>query len=72
MLKEFREFALKGNMLDLAIGIIIGAAFNGLVQSIVNDIIMPIIGFVTGGIDFSQMYWQLKGAPGATLAAAKE
>jgi large conductance mechanosensitive channel len=72
ILKEFREFALKGNMLDLAIGIVIGAAFTGLVQSIVNDIIMPIVGFVTGGIDFSQLYWQLKGEPQATLAAAKE
>ena len=72
MLKEFREFALKGNMLDLAIGIIIGAAFNGLVQSIVNDIVMPLIGAVTGGIDFSQLYWQLRGAPATTLAAARE
>ena len=72
MLKEFREFALKGNMLDLAIGIIIGAAFNGLVQSVVNDIVMPIIGYITGGIDFSQIYWQLKGAPATTLAAARE
>ena len=72
MLKEFREFALKGNMIDLAIGIIIGAAFNGLVQSVVNDIIMPIIGLITGGIDFSQMFWQLKGAPAATLAAARQ
>ena len=56
MLKEFREFALKGNMVDLAIGVIIGAAFSGLVQSVVNDIIMPIIGLITGGIDFSQIY----------------
>jgi large conductance mechanosensitive channel len=72
MLKEFREFALKGNMVDLAIGVIIGAAFGGLVQSIVNDILMPIIGFFTGGIDFSQMYVQLKGAPAATLADAKK
>ena len=62
MLKEFREFALKGNMVDLAIGVIIGAAFGGLVQSVVNDIIMPVIGLITGGIDFSQMYWQLTGA----------
>jgi large conductance mechanosensitive channel len=72
ILKEFREFALKGNMLDLAIGIVIGAAFTGLVQSIVNDIIMPIVGAITGGIDFSQLYWQLKGDPQPTLAAAKE
>jgi large conductance mechanosensitive channel len=72
MLKEFQEFALKGNMVDLAIGVIIGAAFGGLVQSIVNDLLMPIIGLATGGIDFSQMFVQLKGAPAATLAQAKE
>jgi large conductance mechanosensitive channel len=72
MLKEFREFALKGNMVDLAIGVIIGAAFGGLVQSIVNDILMPIIGLITGGIDFSQMFIQLKGEPQATLDRAKE
>ena len=52
MLKEFREFALKGNMVDLAIGVIIGAAFGGLVQSIVNDLLMPIIGLITGGHRF--------------------
>ena len=56
MLKEFREFALRGNLVDLAIGFIIGAAFSGLVQSVVNDIIMPIIGLITGGIDFSKLY----------------
>jgi large conductance mechanosensitive channel len=72
MLKEFREFALKGNMVDLAIGVIIGAAFGGLVQSIVNDILMPIIGLVTGGIDFSQMYVQLSGAPAANLEDARK
>ena len=72
MLKEFKEFALKGNLVDLAIGFIIGVAFSGLVQSVVNDIIMPIIGRVTGGIDFSQMYVQLSGAPAATLEQARE
>jgi len=72
MLKEFREFALKGNMVDLAIGIIIGAAFSGLVQSVVNDIIMPIVGRITGGIDFTNMYIQLAGEPQPTLAAARE
>ncbi|MBB5752348.1 large conductance mechanosensitive channel protein MscL [Prosthecomicrobium pneumaticum] len=72
MLKEFREFALKGNMVDLAIGIIIGAAFSGLVNSVVNDLFMPIIGFITGGIDFSNMFIQLAGAPQATLAQARE
>lgn len=72
MLKEFKEFALKGNMVDLAIGVIIGGAFGGLVTSIVNDIIMPIIGRITGGIDFSNMFIQLAGAPQTTLAAARE
>lgn len=72
MLKEFKEFALKGNMVDLAIGVIIGGAFGGLVNSVVNDIIMPIIGLITGGIDFSNMYIQLAGAPQNTLAAARE
>ena len=72
MLKEFREFALRGNMVDLAIGIIIGAAFSGLVNSIVNDIIMPIIGRVTGGIDFTNKYVQLAGDPQPTLDAARK
>ena len=72
MLKEFREFALKGNMVDLAIGVIIGAAFGGLVQSVVADLLMPIIGLATGGIDFSNMYIQLAGAPAATLAEAQK
>ena len=72
MLKEFREFALKGNMVDLAIGVIIGAAFGGLVQSVVNDLLMPIVGLVTGGIDFTQMYWQLSGAPAANLDDARK
>jgi large conductance mechanosensitive channel len=72
MLKEFREFALKGNMVDLAIGVIIGAAFGGLVQSIVNDLIMPIVGLATGGIDFSQIYWQMSGAPAGTLDDARK
>ncbi|WP_102830560.1 large conductance mechanosensitive channel protein MscL [Bartonella bovis] len=72
MLKEFKEFALKGNMIDLAIGVIIGSAFSGLINSIVNDIFMPIIGFITGGIDFSNMFIQLAGEKKATLSAAKE
>jgi large conductance mechanosensitive channel len=72
VLKEFKEFALKGNVVDLAIGFIIGAAFSGLVQSVVNDLIMPIIGRITGGLDFTQMYWQLSGAPAATLDQARE
>jgi large conductance mechanosensitive channel len=72
MLKEFQEFALKGNMVDLAIGVIIGAAFGGLVQSVVNDLLMPVIGLVTGGFDFSQLYWQMTGESQPTLDAARE
>ncbi|WP_407965672.1 large conductance mechanosensitive channel protein MscL [Bartonella sp. C271] len=72
MLKEFKEFALKGNMIDLAIGVIIGGAFGGLINSIVNDIFMPVIGLITGGIDFSNMFIQLAGEKKATLHAAKE
>jgi large conductance mechanosensitive channel len=72
MLKEFKEFAMKGNMVDLAIGVIIGAAFGGLVQSVVNDLLMPIIGLITGGIDFSQMYVQLSGISQPTLEQARE
>ena len=72
MLKEFQEFALKGNVMDLAIGVIIGAAFGGLVQSIVADLIMPVVGLITGGIDFSNMFFQLHGAPAATLAEAQK
>jgi large conductance mechanosensitive channel len=72
MLKEFRDFALRGNLVDLAVAFIIGAAFTGLVNSLVNDIIMPIIGVITGGIDFSEMYIQLSGESQPTLAAARE
>jgi large conductance mechanosensitive channel len=69
MLKEFKEFALRGNLVDLAVGFIIGAAFSGLVQSVVNDLIMPIIGWITGGIDFSNMYIQLSDTRDAAAAA---
>ncbi len=62
MLKEFREFELRGNVVDLAIGVIIGAAFNKIVDSIVSDIIMPIIGAITGGLDFSNYYIALSSA----------
>lgn len=71
MLKEFKEFAMKGNMVDLAIGVIIGGAFGRLVESIVADLFMPIIGLLTGGIDFTNLYFQLAGAPAPTLAAAR-
>ena len=59
MLKEFRDFALKGNVLDLAVGIIIGAAFTAIVTSLVEDVIMPPIGVLLGGVDFSDYYLQL-------------
>ncbi len=72
MLKEFQEFALKGNVMDLAIGVIIGAAFGGLVQSTVADLIMPVVGLITGGLDFSNMFIQLHGAPATTLAEAQK
>ncbi|NTS30601.1 large conductance mechanosensitive channel [Phyllobacterium sp. YR620] len=72
MLKEFKEFALKGNMVDLAIGVIIGAAFGRLVESIVADIFMPIIGLLTRGTDFTNLYLQLSGDAQPTLAAARQ
>ena len=72
MLKEFKEFAVKGNVVDLAVGVIIGAAFGKIVTSLVNDIIMPPIGLLTGGVNFSDLFVQLKGEAVATLAAAKE
>ena len=61
MLQEFKEFALKGNVVDLAVGIIIGAAFGAIVSSLVDDIIMPPIGLILGGIDFSELFVVLKG-----------
>ena len=75
MFKEFKEFAMKGNVVDMAVGIIIGAAFGAIVNSLVADIVMPIIGASTGGLDFSSRYLLLKdgipAAPYATVAAAK-
>jgi large conductance mechanosensitive channel len=72
MLKEFREFALKGNVIDLAVGIIIGAAFNKVVQSLVNDVIMPPIGRLVGKVDFSSLFVNLSGESYKTLADAKK
>ncbi len=73
MLKEFKEFALKGNVMDLAIGFIIGAAFTAIVSSLVDDIIMPPIGLVTGGVDFSQLFVVLDGeGEFNTIEQAKE
>lgn len=73
MLNEFREFAMKGNVVDLAVGVIIGAAFGGIVNSLVGDIIMPLIGSITGGLDFSNYFTPLSKAVTATnLADAKK
>jgi large conductance mechanosensitive channel len=63
IISEFREFALKGNVVDLAVGVIIGAAFNGIVQSLVNDLVMPPIGWLTGGLDFSDLAVTLPQSP---------
>jgi large conductance mechanosensitive channel len=72
MLKEFREFAMRGNVVDMAVGIIIGAAFGKIISSLVSDIIMPPIGVLLGGVDFSEIYVNLSGGDYATLAAAQE
>jgi large conductance mechanosensitive channel len=72
MLKEFKDFIAKGNVLDLAVGIIIGAAFTAIVNSLVGDLITPIIGLILGGISFTDMFVDLSGTAPASLAAAKE
>jgi len=73
MLKEFREFAMKGNVVDLAVAVIIGAAFGAIVTSLVGDIIMPIIGAITGGLDFSNYYIPLaKSVTATNLADARK
>lgn len=72
MLKEFKEFALKGNVMDMAVGIIIGAAFTTIVKSLVNDVLMPPIGVLLGGVDFANYYINLSGTVVASLAEAKE
>ena len=73
MLKEFREFALKGNVVDLAVGVIIGAAFGSIVTSLVGDIIMPMVGAITGGLDFSNYFTPLsKSVTASNLADAKK
>jgi large conductance mechanosensitive channel len=75
MLKEFKEFAVRGNVVDLAVGVIIGAAFGAMVKSLVDDIIMPPIGLLLGGVDFSNLFLTLRegkvAGPYATLAEAK-
>jgi large conductance mechanosensitive channel len=72
MLKEFRDFAMRGSVLDLAVGIIIGAAFTTIVQSFVNDILMPPVGLLLGGVDFSNLFISLDGTAYPSLAAAQE
>ncbi|MGF1643543.1 MAG: large conductance mechanosensitive channel protein MscL [Thiotrichales bacterium] len=72
IIKEFREFAVKGNMVDMAVGIIIGAAFGKLINALVGDLIMPVIGLVMGGIDFNQLFINLGGGGFETLKAAEE
>ncbi len=72
MLKEFKQFAIKGNMIDLAVGMIIGSAFNKLVSSLVNDMIMPLLGLLTGKIDFAKLFIALDGKKYETLAEAEE
>jgi len=72
MLKEFKEFAMRGNVVDMAVGIVIGAAFTSIVKSLVGDVIMPIVGLVTGGVDFSNVFITLKGGQFETLKAAQD
>lgn len=76
MLKEFKEFAMKGNMLDMAVGIVIGAAFGKIIESLVKDVIMPPIGLLMGGVDFSNMFAVLKqgkdAGPYATVELAQK
>ena len=72
MVKEFKEFILRGNVVDLAIAVIIGAAFTAIVNSLVKDIFMPIIGYVLGGVDFTSMFIVLGGGTYASLKAAQD
>jgi len=72
MLKEFKEFAMKGNMLDMAVGIVLGAAFGTIIKSLVADIFMPIIGFFLGGVDFTNLFITLGGGEFKTLKAAQD
>jgi large conductance mechanosensitive channel len=72
MLQEFKKFAMRGNVVDMAVGIIIGAAFGKIVSSLVNDVVMPPIGMLMGNVDFSQLFIDLSGQGYASLAAAQE
>jgi large conductance mechanosensitive channel len=71
MLKELKEFALRGSVLDLAIGVIIGTAFGKIISSLVSDVLMPPIGLILGNVDFSNLYWSLSGVKYASLAEAQ-
>jgi large conductance mechanosensitive channel len=73
LVQEFKKFAMRGNAIDLAVGVVIGAAFAGIVNSLVKDIINPPLGLLIGGIDFSNFFWVLKGAgPFLTLKSAQD
>ncbi len=72
MLNEFKKFAMRGNVVDMAVGIIIGAAFGKIVSSLVKDVIMPPVGMLMGNVDFSNLFINLSGAEFASLAAAQE
>jgi large conductance mechanosensitive channel len=71
MLKEFKDFAMRGNVLDMAIGVIIGGAFGKIVSSLVSDVLMPPIGLLLGKVDFSSLFLNMSGTPQPSLAAAK-
>ena len=72
VIKEFRDFAIKGNAIELAIGVVIGAAFKDIVDILVKGIIMPPLGLLTGKIDFTSLYWNITGDPDLTIAQAEE
>lgn len=72
MFKEFKNFAMRGNVVDLAVGVVIGAAFTAIINSLVKDVLTPPIGWVTGGIDFSNFFFVLKGGAFKTLAEAQK
>lgn len=73
MWKEFKEFAFKGNVMDMAVGVMIGGAFGKIVTSVVNDLIMPLVGLLTGGVDMTSLFWQISGdVRYATLADVQE
>jgi len=72
MFKEFRDFAMRGNVVDLAVGVVIGAAFTAIINSLVKDVLTPPLGWITGGIDFSNFFFVLKGDRYTTLAEAQK